>query len=392
MMTRLRDRPSGVRALTGWLDIQTRLSSRRLRDRPSGVADLVIGGARALVFASAILSLSARSAEPAPAPTRAAPLPVKVLIINLFSLEAAPWIAALKPTQEISVPGLSSDYPQVKCTAQAVCEMTTGMGHANAAASVMAVIYSGLFDLHETYFIIAGIAGIDPARGTIGSAAWARYVVDSGIAHEIDAREIPHGWPDGYFGVLTNGPDEVPRFDYRTEMFRLDETLLQQALALSRGAKLEDGEDLKSYRRHYQETAARDPPAVIQCDTLSGDTWWAGRKLGEHARHWTRLLTEGKGVYCTTQQEDNAVLNALTRGSQSQLIDLKRVADLRTGSDFDRPYPGQSALATLVDQRALTDAGKIAADNLVHAGMPLVEAIVAHWNEWRHGAPAAVPP
>ena len=37
----------------------------------------------------------------------------------------------------------------------------------------------------------AGIAGINPERGTIGSVAWARYLVDYGISWEIDAREIP---------------------------------------------------------------------------------------------------------------------------------------------------------------------------------------------------------
>ncbi len=320
------------------------------------------------------------------------PLAVKVLVINLFSLEAAPCIATLNPTRDIAVQVLSPDYPLVKCTAAAVCQMTMpGMGHANAAASVMAVMVSGRFDLRQTYFLIAGIAGIDPARGTLGSVAWARYLVDVGIAHEIDARELPKGWPEGYFGVMTNGPDEVPRFEYRTEVFRLDDSLLRRALTLSRDVQLEDADDLRAYRRHYEETAAKQPPSVIQCDTLSGDTWWAGRRLGEHARHWTKLLTNGKGVYCTTQQEDNAVLNVLTRGAAAGLLDVRRLADLRAGADFDRPYPGQTALATLIDQRRLMDSATVAAGNLVHAGMPLVNAIVAHWEEWQHGVPPAAP-
>jgi purine nucleoside permease len=321
------------------------------------------------------------------AAAEAPPLAVKVMIINMFSLEAAPWIEALKPTQDIRVPGLSSDYPLVKCTAQAVCEMTTGMGHTNAAASMMAIVYSGMFDLRETYFIVAGIAGIDPKRGTIGSAAWARYVVDSGIAHEIDAREMPKGWQDGYFGVLTDGPDQVPTFDYRTEEFALNEALLQQAMSLSKSATLEDSDDLREYRRHYPTAPANQPPAVIQCDTLSGDTWWSGERLGEHARHWTKLLTGGKGVYCTSQQEDNATLNVLTRGAESGLVDLNRVAVLRSGSDFDRPYPHQKVLASMLAQRALPGAVRISAVNLVHAGMPLVEAIVKHWDVWQHGVP-----
>jgi purine nucleoside permease len=320
-------------------------------------------------------------------PTRAAPLAVKVMVVNLFGLEAKPWLEALQPTETIPVPGLAADYPAVHCNADAVCQMTTGMGHANAAASLMAVLYSGLFDLKRTYFVIGGIAGIDPLRGTIGSAAWARYVVDSGIAHEIDARELPRGWTDGYFGVMTDSPDAVPKFEYHTEVFRLDEALLQKALALSQGAELEDSADVQAYRRHYPHAPADAPPRVIQCDTLSGDTWWTGNRLGEHARRWTKLLTDGAGVYCTTQQEDNALLEALTRGARSGLVDLKRVALVRSGSDFDRPYPGQGVLPALRSQLALPNAGRIAADNVERAAMPVVADIASHWDHWQDGVP-----
>ncbi len=78
------------------------------------------------------------------------PIAVKVMIVSMFKLEAAPWIAALKPERAIPVPGLSSDDPLVRCTAAGVCQMTTGMGHASAAASMMAVIYSRQFDLRQT--------------------------------------------------------------------------------------------------------------------------------------------------------------------------------------------------------------------------------------------------
>jgi len=345
-----------------------------------------------LLLLMTALPAAAPAAPAAPQPADSVPLAVKVLIINMFSLEAKPWLEALEPTREIRVPGLSADYPLVKCTADAVCEMTTGMGHANAAASLMAVLYSGQFDLKQTYFIVAGIAGIDPERGTIGSVAWARYTVDSGIAHEIDAREMPRGWPDGYFGILTKGPDEMPRLEYRTEVFELDDRLLQQALALSKSAALEDSPDLVAYRRHYPQAPADQAPTVVQCDTLSADTWWSGKRLGEHARHWTRLLTGGKGTYCTSQQEDNATLNALTRAAQSGLVDLDRVAIERSGSDFDRPYPHQTVLASLEAQGALPGAVRISAVNLVHAGMPLVEAIVAHWDVWQHGVPSVAAP
>ncbi len=314
-------------------------------------------------------------------------IPVKVMIISMFSLEGQPWIAALKPEREVRVPGLSSDYPVVHCTTTGVCQMTTGMGHANAAASLMALIYSGRFDLRRTYFLIAGIAGIDPGHGTIGAATWARYLVDVDIAHEIDAREIPKGWADGYFGTLTNGPAEKPRFDYRTELFQVDEGLLQKALQLSRHAMLEDSPDVAAYRKSYPDAPANLAPQVIQCDTASGDVWWAGPRLGQRATRWTKLLTEGHGDYCTSQQEDNATLVALSRGAHSGLTDIHRVAVLRTGSDFDRPYPGQSTFDSLVAQRSLSGAIHTSTANLVHAGMPLVDDIVAHWAQWENGVP-----
>ncbi len=340
--------------------------------------------------ASLLFALAAAWMLPEPTPA-AEPLAVKVLIVNMFSLEADPWLHALHDLREIVVPGLSADFPVVRCDPRAVCQMTTGMGHANAAASLMAVLYSGQFDLRQTYFIISGIAGIDPAHGTIGSVAWARYVVDVGIAHEIDARELPRGWTDGYFGVLTDAPGKKPRFDYRTEEFQLDEALLQRALALSKSVTLEDRETVRAYRAHYPSAPANAAPSVIQCDTLSGDTWWVGHRLGRHAREWTRLMTDGAGVYCTTQQEDNATLNALTRGAQTGLVDLKRVAVMRSGSDFDRPYPHQGALECLRSQLALDGPIQIAANNLVRAGMPVVDAIASQWEQWQHGVPAAAP-
>jgi purine nucleoside permease len=333
---------------------------------------------------SLLLVLCCAASAPGMADERIA---VKVMIISMFGQEAAPWLAALQPAREVRVPGLSSDFPTVRCTGSGVCQMTTDMGHANAAASMMAVIYGGQFDLRRTYFLIAGIAGINPEYGTIGTATWARYLVDVDIAHEIDAREMPRGWPDGFFGVLTQGQEHKPRFDYRTELFQVDEALLQKALRLSRGAALEDAADVVAYRKFYPGAPANRPPQVTQCDTASGDTWWGGRRLGERATRWTRLLTDGHGVYCTSQQEDNATLLALTRGAHSGLTDIHRVAVLRTGSDFDRPYPGQSAFDSLVAQQSVAGAVHISTANLVHAGMPLVKDIVAHWDQWQVGVP-----
>jgi len=325
-------------------------------------------------------SLAAHAAEP-----RA----LKVVIITMFAPEAQPWIEPFALKEEIAVPGLSPDYPALRCNADDVCLLTTGMGHANAAASTLAVTLDPRFDLRRTYFLIAGIAGIDPAQGTLGTAAWARWLVDSGIAHEIDAREMPKGWKNGYYGILTKGPGEKPKLEYRTEVARVDEALLQTALALTKNAKLTDSEQARAYRAHYRIAPANQPPHVTQCDTLGGDTWWHGHQLGEHARAWTQLLTDGQGSYCTTQQEDNATRNALERAAAAGKVDLKRLAVLRTGSNFDRPYPGQSAHASLLASTTGATGGFVpATQNLAIVGGIVVRDIVARWPLWREGVPA----
>ena len=314
-----------------------------------------------------------------------APRPVKVMLITMFAPEAEPWLKQLAITQTYRVPGLSAAYPDVKCTANDVCVMTTGMGHANAAASTMALVLGGQFDLSHTYFVIAGIAGIDPDVATIGSAAWARYLVDFGLQQEFDARERPAAWDSGYVGIGAADPQTKPRPDYRTEVFQLDEALLQRALSLSRTATLEDNDSARAYRRLYPQAAAQAAPSVLQCDTLGGDTWWHGALLGARAARWTALLTDGKGTYCTTQQEDNATFEALKRGAAAGRLDLARVAVLRTGANFDRPHPGQTAVDSL---NAASGGFPLSTANLYRAAWPLVSDIVARWPQWRDGTPA----
>lgn len=312
--------------------------------------------------------------------------PVKVMIISMFAPEGQVWLDNLGPWQDIPVDGLSPDYPNVHCNKQEVCVMTTGMGHTNAAASIMALTFSPRFDLRHTYFMVAGIAGIDPQQGTVGSAAWAKYLVDFGIQWEIDGREIPPGWNTGYLGINTKSPTDKPPLDYRTEVFQLNPRLADTAYALSRHVGLADNLDAQNARVKYSYAPANRPPTVIQCDTLAGDTWWSGTLLGQRARDWTKILTDNKGTYCTAQQEDNATYEALKRAASVQKVDLDRVAVLRAGSDFDRPYDGQTSADNLLNYAA-QGGFSIAIENLFRSGNPLVQDISTHWGEWRDGVP-----
>jgi purine nucleoside permease len=332
-----------------------------------------------VALAGLLTAGAARAAEPSP-------IPVKVMIVSMFGPEGGVWTAHRDLKQSIPVPGLSPDYPAVRCGPDGVCLITTGMGHANAAASIAALVYSRQFDLRRTYWLIAGIAGISPKAGTLGSAAWARYLVDFGLQWELDARDAPKSWPSGYLGINTRDPGQTPTLAYRTEVFQLNEPLLQAALALSKSVTLADSPEAQTARAAYP-APGNQPPSVIQCDTLAGDTWWAGTHLAARAEAWTRLLTGGKGVYCTTQQEDNATYEVLKRATAAGLVDDQRVAVLRTGSDFDRPAPGGSDVSNLLDYQK-QGAFLSALQNLYLAGNPLVQAITTHWSAWEKGVPS----
>ena len=314
-----------------------------------------------------------------------APLAPKVVVVTMFSHEAKNWLENERLDDKIAVPGLSKAFPDLACDKDGLCLMTTSMGYANAASSIMAMVFSDKLDLSKTYFLIAGIAGVDPADGTTGSAHWARYAIDGGLQWQIDAREIPKDWPTGYFGFFSAKPGEKPTSTYGTEVFHLNEALTDKAFALSKDVALADDDTAKAYRANYAAAPANAAPIVSICDTVSGDAWWHGKKISDAMGAWAKLMTDGKANYCTTQQEDNATLAALSRGAEMGRIDMDRVAILRTASNFDQPYPGQSPDASL---NAKSGGFNIALVNAYRVGSKLTDAITGNWDAWKDGVPA----
>ncbi|MFV1939772.1 purine nucleoside permease [Pseudomonas luteola] len=316
------------------------------------------------------------------------PIAPKVMLIAMFGPEAKTWIEQLKLDRKVPVEGLSAEYPDVLCNEAQVCLMTTAMGHTNAAASTMALAFSPKFDLRKTYFLVAGIAGINPHEGTIGTTAWAHYLVDFGIQWELDAREAPADWKGGYLGINTRHPTQKPPLDYKTEVFEVNQKLMEKAYALSKDVKLIESPESTAWRKKYSYAPANQPPMVTRCDTVAGDTWFSGTLLSQRAEEWTRTLTDGKGRYCTTQQEDNATYEALLRASRTGRVDIQRLAVVRGGSDFDRPYEGYSDVENLIDY-AKQGGFEPALENLFRTGNPLVQDIVKNWSAWEKGAPSS---
>lgn len=314
----------------------------------------------------------------------------KVLVVTMFEVpgdapgEAQNWIEGENLTTELRVPGLSKAFPELSCNDRGLCLVTTSMGYANAASSVSALVYSDKLDLSDTYILIAGIAGVDPKDGTLGSAHWARYAVDGGLQWAIDARQIPDDWPTGRLGIYSADPGEKPKPDYGTEVFHLNEALAERAYRLSKDVKLADSEKAKAYRANYPDAPANQPPTVSICDTVSADTWWHGSLMSKAMNDWAKLVTNGAANYCTTQQEDNATLTALRRAAAAGRVDMDRVALLRTASNFDQEHPGQTPAESLH-----ADSGGFlpAVENAYRVGSKLTDAIIADWKHWKEGIP-----
>ncbi len=124
--------------------------------------------------------------------------------------------------------------------------MVTGIGTARSASAVMALGMDDRFDLSRAYWLVVGIAGIDPEDAPVGSAAWAEYLVDGDLGHHIDAREIPEDWPFGYFPRYTMGPFDPDRPEPTGELYRLNPGLAEWAYQLTKDIEIPDDPSMDS--------------------------------------------------------------------------------------------------------------------------------------------------
>ncbi|KAG6860284.1 hypothetical protein C0993_003074, partial [Termitomyces sp. T159_Od127] len=119
------------------------------------------------------------------------------------------------------------------------------------------------------------------------------------------------------------------------------------AVGFAKQATLNDTVVAQQYRANYKVNSAfaagSEGPSVVECDTATSDNFWSGTLLSEAFENTTSLFTNGTGVYCTTQQEDNGTLESLMRAAMIGLVDFSRIIIMRTASDFDREFPGQTA-------------------------------------------------
>jgi purine nucleoside permease len=246
------------------------------------------------------------------------------------------------------------------------------------------------FDLTHAYWLVAGIGGIDPKMGSLGSAVWSDWIVDGDIAHEIDPREAPKDWPTGYVPIRKEKPYEGPRTEENGVVFHLNTGLVDWAFNLTKDVKLPDTADIRERRQSFPFDNAKKPPFVLRGDNLSAGTFWHGKLLNQWARDWVKYQTDGKGTYAICGMEDTGTLQSLTWLARAGKVDDKRVLVLRTASNYDQQREGITAAESLAETKITKySAFMPSLDTAFRVGDVVVRSIVTNWDKDRDAMPGA---
>ncbi|MBV1905521.1 MAG: purine nucleoside permease [Pseudomonadales bacterium] len=324
---------------------------------------------------------------------------IKVVVVAMFEHGEARgdrpgelqfWVERLKLDNQLSFPMGEND---LFLNSDGVMAILVGGGIANAAASIMALGLDPRFDLSRTYWLIAGIAGGDPADVSLGSAAWARHVVDGDLLYEIDAREIPEHWPYGLVPLGAEEPtkntDNLSGWSLDTIVFDLNRKLAEWAFALTRDIHLEDTAEMALFRKMYgNHPNAQRAPFVVLGDTLSASTFWHGLNLNQWANDWVELFAGENANFMTSNMEDSGTLTGLHRLARTGIVDSDRIMVLRTVSNFTAPPPGKSAVWSR--NAPYPNQGRPALETAFQVGNKVVQTLVNDWSHFEFHLPYEV--
>ncbi|WP_339104580.1 phosphorylase [Haloterrigena salinisoli] len=280
--------------------------------------------------------------------------------------ERRPWLERYEITDALEVPGAETP---VYLTDAGIAVTTTGIGKSDAATTVTALLAAPGIDLESAYVVSCGIAGSSPNTTALGSVAIADAVVDWDRKHRWDHG---NGDTDGNdTGEIGDSADERERpidllaYRPRDYVHRLEDALVERALAAAGDVDLLEDDDARAYQRTYP-AAPDSGPTIERGTTVCGDEFWHGPR---YAREVAWLCDEyGVGPYVTTQMEDAATATALER------FDLgDRYLSVRAVSNYDRPAPGESVAESFDGDPASL---ALAIDNAARVGSAIVEALI----------------
>ena len=299
----------------------------------------------------------------------------KVVIVTYFEVgndtgdqpgELQFWVERDHLTRTINVPGmtravrLNADGSEI-----AVC---VGPGNIKPGINIMALGADPRFDLRQAHWLINGIGGVSPADGTIGSAFWTDFVVNGDLAKEIDAREIPAAWPDGFLsldGETQADPkspaweDDVAKWagddahaNRRGNVIRMNLKLMHWAYDLTRETQLPEDAAMKTLRQRYAVAAGTAAGPKVQIGAnMATEVFWHGAKMDAWAHRWVTFETDSTAKLGTTAMNDTGTMLALQALTIQGKADWNNALLLRTASNFDMPAPGTTPAENLASEK-----------------------------------------
>jgi purine nucleoside permease len=330
-------------------------------------------------------------------PARAAPAEVRLVIVAMFEPgndtgdipgELQYWVEREKLDR-------IWDFPQgerhLRSNADgSLLAVVTGTGTIHSAATIMALGLDPRFDLTKAYWLVAGIAGANPHVMSLGSAAWAEWVVDGDLSHEIDAREIPPGWTTGHLPLRRMEPYAQPVQPPAGQVFHLDPGLVNWAYRLTKDVPLPDSEPLQKHRALYVGyPAAQRPPLVLKGDNVAAMDFWHGKLMNDWAEAWVRYYTGGAGTFATSAMEDSGTLESLTALTRAGRAQVGRALVLRTASNFDMQWPTATAVESLSGEKLSKgySAYLPSLEAAYRVGSQVAHELLGHWEVYRTTPP-----
>jgi purine nucleoside permease len=335
------------------------------------------------------------------------PLEIKVVVVTMFEIgelegdragEFQLWKAGLQLNERYPFPQSHQDIYLNSRTG--VLGIVTGMGTARAASAIMALGLDDRFDLSRAYWLVAGIAGVDPNDASVGSAIWANWLVDGDLNHHIDAREIPEDWSTGYFPLFNNKPPEtgetvadsqlIAGNAKNGEVYQLNDKLSRWAYEITQNVELSHYPALVKLRNQYTGFPnAMRPPFVLMGDQLAASTFWHGEKLNQWANDIVYYWTQGQGNYVTTGMEDTGSFQSMLYLDRAGRADQSRFMVLRTASNYSMPPPGVTAADNLTAESGEEGFAGLQAsvENAYLVGSLVVKTLINNWPRYKEILP-----
>ena len=325
-------------------------------------------------------------------------LPVKIVLVTMFEigddLGDAPgefqfWRERRNLYQKIDFP--HSHHDLFYNPNSQILGLVTGIGTAKAASATMALGLDDRFNLSKAYWLVAGIAGIDPEDASIGSVVWSSVLVDGDLGYEIDSREMPRDWSTGYFSFKTKEPFAQPRPELPMgEVFTTNTGLRDWAFELTKNLELMDSSEFQALREAYVDhPAALRPPFVLTGGHLAAMTYWHGALKNAWANELVRYWSDGEANFVTSAMEETGTFQSITYLDNAGLVDKTRFLVLRGGSNFTMQPPTLTAAQSLLRESDGYAGLEASLENVYLAGSVVIDELLTGWDQYSENVPTA---